>query len=107
MPVMKPFKTLLWLGLLASPATLRAGTEIEPLRFLAIQDGGRTKPLDTFAREAARRLTGARAFGAESVNGLDPIEWLLSLHTDPAALGGRRLHPCDARGPAPSGRASQ
>lgn len=71
-------------GLLASPATLRAGTEIEPLRFLAIQDGGRTKPLDTFAREAARRLTGARAFGAESVNGLDPIEWLLSLHTDPA-----------------------
>src|SRR5262245_27217345 len=50
---------------------------------IAIQDGGRLKPLDTFARETARKVTGARAFGAESVQGLEPVEWLLSATATP------------------------
>jgi len=68
---------------LALPSPLRAGPELEALRRIAIQDGGRTKPFDTFARETARRLTGARAFGFESVNGLEPSEWVLSMLAAP------------------------
>jgi ABC-type transport system involved in cytochrome c biogenesis permease subunit len=72
---------LLLLAFLPSP--LLAGPELEPLRQIAIQDGGRVKPLDTYAREMSRRLTGARAFGAESVKGLDPVEWLVAMMAAP------------------------
>jgi hypothetical protein len=57
-----------------------AGPELAPLRQLAIQDGGRVKPLDTFARELAKRVQGAKPFGFERVAGLEPIEWLLASH---------------------------
>jgi cytochrome c-type biogenesis protein CcsB len=61
-----------------------AAVDLEPLQTLAIQDGGRLKPLDTFARETARRVAGAKPFsGGESINGLDPSEWLLSMLADP------------------------
>ena len=40
---------MLSLAALALPSLLRAGPELDPLRTIAIQDGGRTKPLDTFA----------------------------------------------------------
>ncbi|HET6897978.1 MAG TPA: hypothetical protein VFK70_06515, partial [Vicinamibacteria bacterium] len=59
-----------WTALAANAA---AATTVDALRTLAVQDGGRVKPLDTFARESARRITGGRAFGAESVRGLDPV----------------------------------
>jgi ABC-type transport system involved in cytochrome c biogenesis permease subunit len=83
-----PLLLLLLLPALSSP--LAAGPELDPLRRIAIQEGGRTKPLDTFARETARRVTGARAFGAESVkygpglkSRMDPVEWLLAMLVDP------------------------
>jgi cytochrome c-type biogenesis protein CcsB len=69
--------------LAAGAADAWAATAVEPLRAIAVQDGGRLKPLDTFAREAARRVTGARAFGAESVAGLDPVEWVVAMMADP------------------------
>jgi len=72
-------RSLLTLSLLALSAPVFAGgPELQPLREIAIQDGGRTKPLDSFAREFARRVQGARAFGFESVAGLEPTEWLLA-----------------------------
>jgi cytochrome c-type biogenesis protein CcsB len=72
-------RTLLTLSLCAlSAPALAGGPELAPLREIAIQEGGRTKPLDTFARELARRVQGARAFGLEGVAGLEPIEWVLS-----------------------------
>jgi len=75
---------LLMLSVLALlPNPLRAGPEIDPVRRIAIQDGGRTKPFDTFARETARRITGARAFGFQSVKGLEPSEWILSMLAAP------------------------
>ena len=46
---------MLLAGVLALPSPLRAGPELDPLRTIAIQDGGRVKPLDTFARETSRR----------------------------------------------------
>jgi ABC-type transport system involved in cytochrome c biogenesis permease subunit len=75
---------MLFLAALALPSLLRAGPELDALRTIAVQDGGRTKPLDTFARETARRVTGARAFGFETVAGLDPVEWVVAMMADPA-----------------------
>ena len=61
-------RSLLTLSLLALSAPVFAGgPELQPLREIAIQDGGRTKPLDSFARELAKRVQGARAFGFECV----------------------------------------
>ena len=72
-------RSLLTLSLLALSAPVFAGgPELQPLREIAIQDGGRTKPLDSFARELARRVQGARAFGFETIAGLEPTEWLLA-----------------------------
>jgi ABC-type transport system involved in cytochrome c biogenesis permease subunit len=70
--------------LLAWAVPAAAEGDLGPLRSLAIQEGGRHKPLDTFARETARRVSGARAFtGGESIGGLDPAEWVISLVSDP------------------------
>ena len=54
---------------LAGPLPARAADAqaLEPLRLLAIQDGGRVKPLDTFARELAKSVQGAKPFGFERV----------------------------------------
>ena len=59
------------------------GADLAPLRQVAIQDGGRVKPLDTFARELAKRVQGAKPFGLERVAGLEPIEWLLASLASP------------------------
>jgi ABC-type transport system involved in cytochrome c biogenesis permease subunit len=77
---MRPRAALL--ALLLLPSSLPAA-DLDPLRALALQDGGRVKPLDTFARETARRVGGARAFGAESMQSKEPIEWLLSMMAEP------------------------
>lgn len=62
---------------------LRADDATEALRQVAIQDGGRVKPLDTFARESARRIGGARPFtGGETVAGMDAVDWLAALLAD-------------------------
>jgi cytochrome c-type biogenesis protein CcsB len=77
-------RPLLTLSLLALSAPLFAGgPELQPLREIAIQEGGRTKPLDSFARELARRVQGARAFGFETIGGLEPTEWLLASLASP------------------------
>ena len=84
-------RNLLILSLLALslPTPLLAGSELAPLRGIAIQTGGRTKPLDTFARETARRVVGAKPFGLERVQGLEPTEWVLAMLAT-AALGRTR-----------------
>jgi cytochrome c-type biogenesis protein CcsB len=83
-------RSLLLLPLLAlsRPGPLPAdplltGEALAPLRAIAIQDGGRAKPLDTFARELAKRVQGARAFGFDSVEKLEPTEWLLAMLVEP------------------------
>jgi ABC-type transport system involved in cytochrome c biogenesis permease subunit len=67
----------------AGPQPRLTSVELAAVRMIAVQDGGRVKPLDTFAREIARRIGGARAFGAESIRGLDPAEWVLAMVADP------------------------
>jgi cytochrome c-type biogenesis protein CcsB len=69
-----------------------ADTDLMPLSTLAVQEGGRHKPLDTFARETARRVSGARAFtGGERVEGLEPAEWVVSLLSDPERWRGEPI----------------
>jgi cytochrome c-type biogenesis protein CcsB len=75
---------ILALGFLGAPCAQAAAVgAFDTLRMLPVQDGGRVKPLDTFARESARRVTGARAFGAESVGGLEPVEWIVASMAEP------------------------
>jgi cytochrome c-type biogenesis protein CcsB len=76
---------------LSLPGPLLAGTEVAPLRGIAIQTGGRTKPLDTFARETARRVAGAKPFGFEGIQGLEPTEWLLSMIASPERWRGESI----------------
>ena len=88
---MKP-SVLIPLFLILAPSPLLAGPELDPLREIAIQDGGRIKPLDTFARETARRVGGAKPFtGGESILGLDPIEWILSMLAAPERWRGEPI----------------
>jgi len=79
---MKRLKTFLMLGILCLPAALRAeggmpapkpGMQVDILREVAIQEGGRKKPFDTFARETVRTITGREKF-----QGFDPIELIYS-----------------------------
>jgi ABC-type transport system involved in cytochrome c biogenesis permease subunit len=44
---------------------------------LPVQDGGRVKPLDTFARFTLLRLNGKRSFTTEDGRKLDSMKWLL------------------------------
>jgi cytochrome c-type biogenesis protein CcsB len=76
---------------LVLPSPLQAGPELDPLRRIVVQDGGRVKPFDTFARETAKRLTGAKPFGFDRVKGLEPTEWVLAMISDPARWRGERM----------------
>ena len=67
----------------ASTAYAEAKAKIPPeifetIRRLAIQQGGRVKPFDSFARETLDRLTGSPRW-----KGQDPVETLLSILTEP------------------------
>jgi len=55
-------------------ADLAGKVDLSPLRDLAVQDGGRRKPLDSFAREKVKLI-----FGADRYQGQDPVYTLMSL----------------------------
>ena len=77
---------------LVSAAPLAAGDDpMNALRAMPVQDGGRVKPLDTFARETARRVTGARAFGSDTVAGRDAVDWLVGLWASPDTWRAERI----------------
>ncbi|HET8644060.1 MAG TPA: cytochrome c biogenesis protein CcsA [Vicinamibacteria bacterium] len=82
---------LIVLAAAALPAPARSEDALAPVREVAIQDGGRYKPLDTFARELARRISGPRPFGAESISGMEPLRWLLSAVSDPERWRDERI----------------
>lgn len=50
---------------------------VEVFATLPVQDGGRVKPLDTYAQFAMLQLNGKRTFRTESGEKLTPIPWLL------------------------------
>jgi len=71
----------------ATADTLAAGqwdeATVETFRTLPIQDGGRIKPLDTYASFLLLQLNGKRTFSQELADGvelkLDPMEWFLDV----------------------------
>lgn len=72
-------------ALLALGGAGTAAAAGDPLAEIAVLDGGRVKPLDTFARESARRISGARPFtGGETVRGMAAVDWLVSVLAEPA-----------------------
>ncbi|MBM3892756.1 MAG: hypothetical protein FJ388_26865, partial [Verrucomicrobia bacterium] len=62
------------LGIAAATAVAQGALDFTAFGQLAIQEGGRKKPLDTFARETVQRITGKADF-----NGQDPIATVLSV----------------------------
>ena len=50
---------------------------VELFATLPVQDGGRVKPLDTYAQFAMLQMNGKRTFKTESGEKLTPVPWLL------------------------------
>ncbi|MBI5683803.1 MAG: cytochrome c biogenesis protein CcsA [Verrucomicrobia bacterium] len=66
--------TSILIGLAAVTCAAQAQLDFTAAGRLAVQEGGRKKPLDTFAREVVQRITGK-----VSLNGRDPMDVAFSL----------------------------
>lgn len=71
---MKNRMTSILIGLAAVACVAQAQPDFTAASRLAVQEGGRKKPLDTFAREIMQRITGKTHF-----NSRDPIDVMFSL----------------------------
>src|ERR1043166_4964913 len=66
--------------LLLGTAAFADDLDFTTLRFLAVQKDGRKKPLDTFALETVKKLTGRNVFvDPESGRQMEPMDVLLSM----------------------------
>ncbi len=70
-----------------APASALADDALEPLRTLAVQDGGRVKPLSVYARETVRIVTGS----ARAAPGEAPLDTLARWLADPERAAGEPL----------------
>src|SRR5436309_15044298 len=59
-------------------AANRGGLDFKQFGLLAIQDGGRRKPIDTFARETLIRITGRSIYTEKAVRRWQPDVFVLS-----------------------------
>src|SRR5438067_5112350 len=64
------------------PAANSGGLDFKQFGLLAIQDGGRRKPIDTFAREALIRITGRSTYIDKAGRRWQPNDFLLSALLD-------------------------
>ena len=65
-------------------AAIEDSLDLTSLRRLAVQDSGRRKPFDTFARERVHAILGTEAFRPEGSSfGEDPVYTFLSLLFEP------------------------
>jgi len=71
---MKNWIATILISLAAAACAAQAPLDFTATGRLAVQEGGRKKPLDTFAREIVQRITGKARF-----NGRDPLEVAFSL----------------------------
>jgi cytochrome c-type biogenesis protein CcsB len=60
------------------PAANDASLDFKPWGLLAIQDGGRRKPVDTFAKETLIRVTGRSAYTDQAGRKWQPNDFVLS-----------------------------
>src|SRR5437660_8385992 len=64
------------------PAANSGGLDFKQFGLLAIQDGGRRKPIDTFAREALIRITGRSTYTDKAGRKWRPNNFVLSALLD-------------------------
>src|SRR5213078_51941 len=60
------------------PAANSGGLDFKQFGLLAIQDGGRRKPVDTFARETLIRVTGRSTYTDKTGRKWQPNDFILS-----------------------------
>src|SRR5712664_2957310 len=60
------------------PAANSGGLDFKQFGLLAIQDGGRRKPIDTFARETLIRITGRSTYTDKAGRKWQPNDFILS-----------------------------
>ncbi|MBI1320247.1 MAG: hypothetical protein GC168_15075 [Candidatus Hydrogenedens sp.] len=77
---------LLMLVFVGCPFVAQAASDAEEAAAVPIQDGGRIKPLATFARFSLLQLSGRTTLALDDGTRLDAMAWLLEvlLHTDTA-----------------------
>src|SRR5437899_9232226 len=61
------------------PAADSRGLDFKQWGLLAIQDGGRRKPIDTFARETLIRITGGSTYADKAGRKWGPTDFILSV----------------------------
>src|SRR5436190_14983698 len=64
------------------PAANSGGLDFKQFGLLAIQDGGRRKPIDTFARETLIRITGRSTYTDKGGRRWQPNDFVLSALLD-------------------------
>src|SRR6266536_1991561 len=64
------------------PAAHSGGLDFKQFGLLAIQDGGRRKPIDTFARETLIRITGRSTYSDKAGRKWQPNDFVLSALLD-------------------------
>lgn len=79
----------------AAPADGPRGMPIESLSRIPVSASGRTKPLDTFARNSLLKISGRQSFEADGGQLRPAIEWLLELWTNPQMAQQRRVFRID------------
>ena len=78
----------------ATPAQSPRGMPIESISRIPVSASGRTKPLDTFARNELLKISGRQSYDADGQ--LRPaIEWLLEVWTKPELAADRRVFRID------------
>ena len=99
-PILVTAVALLSLGAMLRRSTAPMGDgaggamPLERIGLVPVSAGGRTKPLDTFARNTLLRLSGRQTYEADA--GQRPaIEWLLELWTNPEKSAERRVFRID------------
>ncbi len=78
--------SLFWLVVILVPAFGAETFDFSTLQLLPIQNGGRVKPLDSFARESARQVTGH-----ENYQGLSSMDLLMNWIAKPDDWSGQNF----------------
>ncbi|HOX02434.1 MAG TPA: cytochrome c biogenesis protein CcsA [Candidatus Paceibacterota bacterium] len=66
-------------GALGLAAMSASAVDLRPLESVAIQEGGRKKPLATYARETLQKLAGRSTWRADDGRRIEAMEWIARL----------------------------
>ncbi|MFM1803718.1 MAG: Cytochrome c biosis protein CcsA [Planctomycetota bacterium] len=95
-PALAAVFALAWIGMVGMRST-RGPEQVMPIGRIAalpVSSGGRTKPLDTFARSTLLRLSGRQTYEADGAQ-RSATEWILELWTRPDVAADRRVFRVD------------